>query len=396
MKMDLDNIKEVTEGNMTENLPTWFLWDWPGCEIPDGGREPGPLGLAAYYVWAIAPPLLVMFGTMGNVLTVLIIALTFRRIRSVDAMLITLAVSDTAVLWSIAFRNWLIHLWGIDIRGAHDFVCKFTMLICYCSFQYSAVALVILTGERVMCILRPYSVYAQDNRKRVLIVASGTFVFLMALNSHLWFGFSTSPDPRYNSQLSKCGIDDLNYFVFLEKYYHWVHFVVGYSLPCALIVLGNVLIIRSLWKNRFENEPSAQNAFSRQMSEQRDNQRKSTTIMLVSLNVMFFVTQTPAAILLAIGNNYIENANKFACSDFATYKHRAETFNIVQSLIHTFVYFNSAVNFLLYVQSGSKFRTHARVLLTCSRKSLECMTSLTHTDNIPSGTERAYVVQSSN
>jgi len=385
---------ETSKPNVTEDLPTWFLWDWPGCEIPDGGRAPGPLGWAAYYIWAVVPPLLVICGTVGNVFTVLLIALTFRRIRSVDAMLITLAVSDTSVLWSIAFRNWLIHLWGIDIRGAHAFVCKFSIFISYCSFQYSCLALVILTGERVMGILRPYSVYAQDNRKRVLIVASGTFVFLMAMNSHLLFGFSTSPDPRYNSPLSKCGIDDLNYFVFLEKYYHWVHFIVGYSLPCLLIVVGNVLIIRSLWKNRFENKPSTSSALSRQLSKRRDHQKKSTTIMLVSLNVMFFVTQTPAAIILAIGHYLIEEANSFACSDFSSYKHKAETFNLVQSLVHIFVYFNSALNFLLYVQSGTRFRTHAHALLTCNRKSLERVTSVTYTEH--SGMEVPCVVPSGN
>jgi len=386
MKLDNALEMEVTEFNLTVDLPTWFLLDWPGCDIPSGGRLRGPLGWATYYLWAIAPPMLVMFGTVGNVLTVLIIALTFRRIRSVDAMLITLAVSDTAILWSMAFRNWLLNVWGIDIRELNDFVCKLSFFIAYCSVQYSSLVLVILTGQRVVVTLRPYSVYARDDRKRVLVVASCAFLFLVALNAHLWFGFSisTSQAPSYGVAPSKCGVNDRNYFVFREEYYHWIHFVVAYSLPCVLIISGNVLIIKGLWKNRFENEwslcnnePSTSSTLSRHLSERRENQRRSTTIMLVSLNVVFFVTQTPAAIMLVIRDYFIAEANTSACSDFELYKHKAELINLVQSIMHILVYFNSAVNFLLYVQSGTKFRTHAHALLTCNR-----MTSHANTENL--------------
>ncbi|XP_052792447.1 apelin receptor-like [Mya arenaria] len=384
-----------TTAGSDPQLPGWFLWGWPGCDFPvEEGKSPGAIGAVTFYTWALVPPAYLCLGTVGNFLTVLVISLGFNKIRSTDVMLLALAVSDTVFLYSTALRRWLMHGFEIDLRKHSDFMCKMGIFLTYVSFQFSSLMLVLLTGERVMCIVKPYSAKRICTTKTATFATMVMLIFLGALNSHFLYGFGTSVIDIYQT-VDRCGAEHEDYFVFFEFYYSWVHFIVGYTFPCVCIIAGNVVIIRGLWCSAFERRwkgsATSQGSTS---SQHRDTQKRSLTVMLVTLNVIFFVTQTPACVYIVSYAHMIKEANKFACTDFATYKSMAGNIHLMEALIHNLAYLNSAINFLLYVVSGTRFRSHVRALITCRQRNREPVTSLSRTLSVVNHTHEAFVLDS--
>ena len=78
--------------------------------------------------------------------------------------------------------------------------------------------------------------------------------------------------------------------------------------------------------------------------------------MLVVVGVVYLLTTTPGAILF-LGYSY------GAWSDDTPLKNAKYT--LAYTIIQQLAYVNSAINFLLYVCTGTKFRHALRMLLGC-------------------------------
>ena len=77
----------------------------------------------------ISTTLILLFGTFGNVMTVIIL----RRLRSgwsaMNVYLTALALSDTAMLYSVALPIWTRKVLVYDVYASHVIVCKLAVCV---------------------------------------------------------------------------------------------------------------------------------------------------------------------------------------------------------------------------------------------------------------------------
>lgn len=78
---------------------------------------------------------------------------------------------------------------------------------------------------------------------------------------------------------------------------------------------------------------------------------KQVATLLVVLNVVFFINTLPICIYLII------NPDKYDSSDHDQAKQQ-----LYYAIVNMFVFLNSAINFVLYFLTGSRFRADIRAL----------------------------------
>lgn len=345
--------------------PPGALEGWPGCEYPKPLQDPGYLEIIQQHIWTICPVFHVVFGTFGNFVTALVIFRNCQKMTSTSVLLLALAVSDTVFLYTSPLRNWILTNWGTDIRGFSDVGCKLAIFVVYSSYQVSSWYLVVLTIERLLCISIPHKVKLYFNPKKATVIVVIITTIICTQNSHLLYGYGNSPLERFQGR-EHCYVAKENYATFHNYYMQWIHFIIGFMTPCLIIVVGNSVIIYKLRTSMTFNRRSSHKRQSvDQVTSRMAKRRKSVTVMLVVLNVIFFVSQTPLTIFLVCESFLKRDVNHYACVDFQEYLSRKARFQFTEAVVHNLGYLNASVNFLLYVVSGTKFRQDVMALLLC-------------------------------
>lgn len=374
--------------NTTFGPPPGVLQGWPGCRYPEPLQKPGFYEKGQLVIWYVFPIVHVVVGTFGNIVTSLVI-FRARKVTSTTVVLLALAFSDTVFLISAPLRNWLIIVYKFDIRGFTNIGCKIAVLVVYSSYQASSWFLVVLTAERLMCILKPHKVKLYFTPRNSMIIVFVKATVIVAQNSHLLYGFGNKPLPQYESR-EDCLIAEPSYVTFYVYYLHWIHFTFGYIVPCLFIIIGNSIIIykmrRSFSTRKLQVRSSSQKSESQfSTSTRMSRQRNSLTVMLVMLNLFFFVSQTPLTLFLILEPLLIGNINRYACVDFEKYTESSAKFKFTESIVHNLGYLNASINFVLYVVSGSRFRKNVKDLLLCrSRARAHAAFSATRDDSLRS------------
>lgn len=360
--------------NTTRRAPIGSLEGWPGCEYPETIPDSGFLGQAHLYIWYIFPMFHVVFGTFGNVVTAVVIFRNFRKITSTSVVLFALTCSDTIFLYTTPLRNWFLHVFKLDIRGFSLVGCKVIILFVYSCYQASSWFLVVLTAERLFCILRPHKVKLYFTARNATIAVCVISLVIIGQNSHVLYGFGNDPVDEFLGR-EDCIITEEDYVDFYKNYLHWIHFIVGYLLPCLSIIFGNSLIIYKLRTSPMATtgKYSPDRTTTKQKTPRKPNklskQTSNLTAMLILLCVIFFVSQTPLTVFLICESSLKYEVNKYACSDFSKYMDKAEKFKFTEAVVHNLGYMNASINFLLYVISGSRFRRDVKALLLCRQPS---------------------------
>ena len=203
------------------------------------------------WIWKIMPIVLLVLGTVGNVITItVLLRVKLRRISS-TVYLIALAINDLVVLYFGLLRQWIWKNHLFDLRPYLG--CGFHTWIVYTSVAYSSWILVALTTERLVAVKFP--VYARNgfSRKSEMIVLSVLLVIISGTNIHLIF---TLKDSEYilisnttNTTISflTCEfISDSSSHV-MRHIWPWVDLCLTSLVPLILIVLGNLIIGISLY-----------------------------------------------------------------------------------------------------------------------------------------------------
>ena len=316
-------------------------------------------------LWLYITPLLVLPGTICNV--VCIITLQTKSFRgSATAFLLTaLAVVDTVSLLFGALHVWLIHVAMFDFQTLSDSACRIHTFLTYLSVQLSAWTLVLVTLERVVSVSCPIEAPTLCSRCRFVAAWLCILCLLSALNAYLHLAnmelheeFFPNKDNgtihviectvRHNANGQQ--MDLLNHIRV------WSDLVLSCLLPATFIFFGNTFVIYILARvsNRKRRLQRRQGQSSN--STQRSSKRKSShvTVMLITVGIVFLVTSLPINIFM-LGED-IWFSDRY--SDLSVFAKRELVYTVL-SLVY---YFNNAINFVLYFVSGSLFRKAARDL----------------------------------
>ena len=313
-------------------------------------------------LWRYITPLLVLPGTICNV--VCIITLQTKSFRgSATAFLLTaLAVVDTVSLLVGALHVWLIHVAVFDFQTLSDSACRIHTFLTYLSVQLSAWTLVLVTLERVVSVSCPIEAPTLCSRCRLVTAWLCILCLLSALNAYLHLAnmelheeFFPNKDNgtihvhectvRHNaSEHLKDVLDNLRI---------WSDFVLGCLIPVVMIFFGNTFVIFKLAQLSHRKRRLQSRRDKTKNSTGRNSKKKSNrvTVMLITVGIVFLITSLPINIFML--GEYIWFPDKY--SDLSVFAKRELVYTIL-SLVY---YFNNAINFVLYFVSGTLFRKAA-------------------------------------
>ena len=281
------------------------------------------------------PPILMVVGTAGNFLTLVVLQSQAYRSSPTTAALSALALADIGVLNTGLLRHWLRAVWSVEIRHLSDASCKIHNVLTPAFLSLSACILALTMVERVISVWFPMRVSEWISKKRMTLAC---IILSLAVTS-----FYIPKLILTKSSLTariKCSMND----DYLHVLYTWINFSLQFFIPLGIIFGGNILILVKL--------SMAARRRSKQMNVTEEG-NKSATVMLVLIGLCFILTITPANIYFLGSSYHVWNMET---------THNRIKVLLAYTITNLLAYVNSTINFMLYCLSGTKFRMALKAL----------------------------------
>ena len=307
-------------------------------------------------LWATVPVGLLIIGTFGNILTILVLSRRRMRAFTTTVYLICLACGDNTLLWLGMGPRILFQGFDKDVKSESQFVCNITTWLPVTAAGFSIWTIVLMTLERVLLTRWPMSAKAKLTRRNTMIAASVVLGGCVALTSHI--PFVAKVDIVTANGTNETGVETIRRCIYAygksENFYKrvWplIVLVVFNVIPILIILLGNITIILTIIAQRRKMRRINPVAHNQQQAVPK--KIKSATKRLFLICAMFMVTTLPFTIghvvLSQIKPNTLEeNARK----------------HLNYVVLRTLLYCNFTFNFVLYFVSGSLFKQEWKAMM---------------------------------
>ena len=288
-------------------------------------------------------PIILFGGTVGNILTIIVVLSRHFRYNPSSIPLITLAFVDIGVLYFNLLDIWLGAMLGDNLqytRNLNEIGCKLSTFITSFLTQYSSWILVLINFDRVISVYKPLQARTWCSKRRLGLALFMIMIILATVNLHLFWTTIFISDRKTD----QCQYD-------LELLGHhgisWttVDAALFTFVPFILILGCNVSIIWSLVMTR-----KRQRANIHVRNALPSDSTTSITTMLITISLVFIITTSPMTVCYQLYDDITENLKDDPIG-------RALWWELVINTVLVLIcYSNNAVNFLLYCISGSKFR----------------------------------------
>ncbi|KAH3849427.1 hypothetical protein DPMN_091827 [Dreissena polymorpha] len=358
------NVSDITR-NITSIAGAQLKW--PGC--PNGylldnctyvtAPQASYMKETYLWMWKIVPPILIVFGIVGNICTICVLLRSSKRLTSISQYLLVLACSDTVFLLNAPLRQWIRFVWSWDIRDQNNVLCKLSAYLTYATYHFSAWILVAVTMERGYSVLWPHRVKSICTRKTSVAIIAVIFTGIFLLNVHTLYGVYLNEQPGM-AQKSRCQFLNSAYENFFSTIWNWINFSTAFIGPFSLLFIGNIVIINGIRKSH---------NLQKQMcaaSSTANVKNSSITPVLILLSFVFFISQTPTIYFLYYPF-HMKSTRQLPCEKYALFVHEEDTIWLIYTVTSLVSYINTTVNFAIYFFSGRRFREEILRMLRCQQ-----------------------------
>ncbi|KAL4240834.1 hypothetical protein ACF0H5_001622 [Mactra antiquata] len=311
---------------------------------------------AGVLVWQIVSPILIIFGTTGNVISIKILSQRkFNRWAS-SIYLIGLAVADMCVLYVGLLRQWVKYTFDIDIRSLHPVICRTHWWLMYSCADIPVWILTAITIERLVSTLCPYKSKRICTKNKAKITLAVIVLVALLVNSHLVYGFGGIEIPNGNGTMYiPCAPRTEAYEHFFAKVWTWIDLCKFSLIPFAILSIGNACIIFKLVASRRKVRTSVRPLSTASTTVATSNKASNMTILLLSLNFIFIISTSPVCIYF-IGESY------WIPTDLPLKIRQQDPW---WAFVNMLMFSNNSANFVLYCLTGSRFRESVKDLFKC-------------------------------
>ncbi|CAF1093441.1 unnamed protein product [Rotaria sordida] len=254
-------------------------------------------------VSGIIPIILIVIGTFGNLISIVILLNQQNRGTSTNIYLIFLCLMDTISLyqWNLnhvmyTFTNGTKQIWGQSV-----FLCRLGQFFAFYTLHTSAMFLTFVQLDRA-CLLRSRWYKRKIAQPRIALILCATILIVLFILNGFLFGLGF----EYSIYNNSTGIDEtliacyysLNQQLndFFRFQYAWIHLVVMYILPFAVIIVCTLLIMKKLIvKQTFTNNQLAINA----------QRNRRISLMLLFMCLAYVVCTLPNRLCFSLFENQI-------------------------------------------------------------------------------------------
>jgi hypothetical protein len=290
----------------------------------------------------------VIFGLIGNFLSILVFSRKALRSRSCSIYFLALSLSDINVLIGYTIENLLYHGYNIQLLS-NSFMCKTIIFLIYASTDISNYLLTLAALDR--CVLVSYSPirYRFCRKSTAKIMITSVLILFSVINSHFLFGFQID---KNGSCLPKSGL----YIAFYNHHYDsYIDIIKTVLIPFIIIFICNIFII---FKYTRRKSSLTLNSTTRRRSRRRREKDRQLTWFLFSTSILFILLSLPSEINDFVRTHLSENfQTHYACPLWAS-----------ASLLILMQQINHASHFYVYTLTGPIFRKEFQKLICFFRK----------------------------
>ena len=318
------------------------------------GPEPVGAMISVLYPEYFFVPVLFVFGVVGNVITIRVMASPAYRNMPVSKLLMALSLSDILVNVLVLFNQPFSRgQFGLDVLASSSAGC----VVFFWAYRFSRLTsswmVVMISCERFVAVWLHIKAKAINNTTNAYIAIGLVYGIFAVYAGYLGW----CADRIVN------GTCFMNIFnpetVHLARAFLATSLITYNVLPSAMLVVINALIVYKLVKmNKARNRITVGSSSSgQQLPGATSSRNRKTTVMLLSVTLAFVILVSPNAVTHLV--SFVKRENVFSATDRATVLLR-EISQLCEQLDHS-------INFLLYVLSSKTFREDVLVLLKCGR-----------------------------
>ena len=290
-------------------------------------------------IWIYASPVLIILGTIGNILSGKVMLGKRLRRYTTSVYLIGLAVVDTCILYSNMPWRWINAVFNINVLNLSVAYCKIGIFITYYTIDLQVWLLVCVNMERFTAVFLPTKAKRWFTKRTALIQMTIVASVLFVVNSHI---FWTQTLLDYGS--GYVCVEHPDFATFRLQVYGWIDLVLASVLPFSVMFLSSIAISVKLYMQSKIGGGSG------------GNKTTTISIMLITVCLVFILCTLPVTIFLADSDYFL---HRYGC---------CFTWHIIWPLLSILMYTNNAINFLLYSISGPRFRDELRRMFPCCKK----------------------------
>ena len=340
-------------------------------------------------MWKSIPPVIIVVGTVGNTLSILVMLRKRFRHTTMCFYLIALAVADTFVLYCSLLPLCLEAYLSTEFNLHSDFLCKTLKFLSYYGTHIASWIIVCLTSERFVAVSFPHYCKILFTQARAAIALAFIIFILLVFDMHFFWTHHLQEYTRQYHYIDLqtttiithtkkvCSINNhiKQHVDFKANVWPWMDITLFSLLPFVFIVVGNITICIKLGLARFNRRNLGAS------TNQSQNQSKliSTAVVLGSVSLLFILSTLPVTVLhFSYKPRTTPDTVAFAKEE------------ITKTTLVLLQYLNNAFNFVLYCLSGRQFRKELIIMLTRNRSRVHPIGGQQHRgDNIQmTGTSR--------
>ena len=293
---------------------------------------------ARQYIMVVATPIIVVFGLVGNSLTMAVLSRKRFRSRSITIYLIALAVADSVFLLSNTMVSQSVKiLTGVDIQALSNWGCKVSKYVLMTSRAISAWLIVILTVERLLAMSIPHIAHVLSTKKRAFTSTAGVVVMVCVVYSYIiyclvlqeeWDICYWKTEIMEQKLMAILNLGDLLFYCLV---------------PSVILATCNSILIYML----FYSEELRKEATKTSSRDHATIESRSIAVVLALMSGTFVVLTMPLSIYQIIYTSGIQ----------------MKAGRLFYPILYSLDILNHAVNFLLYCISGPSFRAEIRDMI---------------------------------
>ena len=247
-------------------------------------------------------------------------------------------MADTLVLWIGLPDHFLLETFNIDLRYT-SVSCKLYPFLNTSAGTIANWLIIVFTIFRVISVYVPHKANMYCSKMRANLAIILTVIVIVAYETHYFIGFKlNNVSDEVEGNYTNC-YAPTEHLVFYDNYQSWIALIMVSLAPFAVLIIGNMLIIHKLRKANLFRQTMNSTASS--------NDSNSMMAMLISISILFLVSQTPFIITTLI--EYKLNYNDYS-AEFR------DGYFLLEAVTKLLTYVNNVANFFCYSISGKQFR----------------------------------------
>ena len=280
---------------------------------------------------------LLFLGTIGNVMTLVVLARKRMRATTMSVYLSAAAAGDLVVIViGQGGRHWVRNVTGVDPGSLASWYCSLWLFLANVGTSVSGFSLAGVAAERCLAIASPLK-SRQIICKRSAYIYTGLITVLsMVYCSHIFWSYHV----RIINDKSVCTINPAYYFTTKVRVY--TDFLYYFAIPAGITSISNLILIFQVIKAKIKRDSWLTD------TKNDKNKTGSTVAMLISVCLVYIVLMAPVRITYFVGSVFPSGLNVVT--------REVARMRMIWSITLFMFYLNNSINFFIYVISGKEFR----------------------------------------